>query len=139
MFPSFNPTNVANTYDAFKGIKETSDAFKQGTTIDKGFAATKLASTFFGMLPGKFGLMGSVASMNLNLAENARNPSLKGFVDLGFDVAKLATSFHPGANLVVRGTEVVKDSFVYCHAHPKEFSAHLALPPYHPDRDGFNA
>ena len=137
MFNAVNPINVANTFDALKGIKDTSDTFKQGSTVDKRFAVTKLASTFVGMLPGKYGLMGSISSMHLNAAENMRNPSLKGFVDLGFDVAKLATTFHPGANLVVRGTEVVKDSFVHCYKHPQEFSAHRALPAYHPDHGGF--
>ena len=137
MFNNVSPNNVANTYDAVKGIKDTYDTFQKGSTVDKAFAATKLASTFLGMLPGKYRLMGSISSMHLNAAENMRNPSIKGFVDLGFDVAKTATSFHPGANLVVRGTEVVKDSFVYCYNNPKEFRAHLALSPYHPDRASF--
>lgn len=139
MFSAFNPSRGMDAVDTAKSIKETSDAFNQGSKFDKGFATAKLSATFLSFLPGNFGLLGNVASMNLNAADSMRNPSAKGFVTLGFDVAKIATTFHPPANLAVRGVEVVKDSFEFCMQHPKEFSDFLKLSPHHPDRGGFNA
>lgn len=139
MFSAFNPSRGMDAVDTAKSIKETSDAFNQGSKFDKGFATAKLSATFLSFLPGNFGLLGNVASMNLNAADSMRNPSAKGFVTLGFDVAKIATTFHPPANLAVRGVEVVKDSFEFCMQHPKEFSAHLKQSKYSSDHDGLNS
>jgi hypothetical protein len=138
MFPSFNPSRGLDGFDALKGMKDVQEAFQKGSRADKGFAAAKLGATFLGFFSGKTGMVGSIVSMNLTAAEGMRKPSVEGFVNLGFETAKLATTFNPAANFAVRGAEVVKDSFVYCSQHPKEFSAFLRTPLAHPDSFGFN-
>jgi hypothetical protein len=138
MFSSFNPGRAFDGADAFKGVKEVSDAFGKGNLADKGFATAKLGATFMGFFSGKLGLVGSIVSMNLNAAEAMRKPSMSGFVNLGFDVAKIATTPFPVANLAVRGVEVTKDAFVHCANNPEEFSKFLRTPLAHPDSFGFN-
>lgn len=138
MFPNFNPGRVFDGADAFKGIQDTSEAFQKGNLADKGFAVAKMGATFLGFFSGKTGLVGSIASMNLNAADAMRKPSVSGFVNLGFDVAKIATTPFPVANVAVRGVEVTKDAFVYCAKNPEEFSKFLRSPQAHPDYYGFN-
>jgi hypothetical protein len=138
MFPNVTPGRAMDGVDALKSAQETYDAFKKGNLTDKGLAVAKMGATFMGFFSGKVGLLGGIASMNLNAAEAVRKPSMSGFVNLGFDVAKIATTPFPVANVAVRGVEVTKDAFVYCAKNPEEFSKFLRSPQAHPDYYGFN-